>query len=207
MRSCRQILASGAGILSAKKESAARTLNFSDLKCPEGSCNVPVICKLHHSGKRRARSARRTAPNKADEKKARRSGLNNQLKKALYSRAGTVYESALPRRIRGIPLRTPVSGRGAFQVPPALPSGKHAQFRNSDLEQRLGNATEQGLPAACITPPGARRLASANAPGPLRTAHPHPRAYAPHSSALHPTARGASPARRQHHGAGRAYAA
>jgi hypothetical protein len=36
-----------------KKEPAARTLNFCDLKCPEGRCNVTAIPGMHHSGKRR----------------------------------------------------------------------------------------------------------------------------------------------------------
>ncbi|SOY44925.1 hypothetical protein CBM2585_A130402 [Cupriavidus taiwanensis] len=39
----------------AKKESAARTLKFSDLKCPEGRCTVTAMRGTHHSGKRRAR--------------------------------------------------------------------------------------------------------------------------------------------------------
>ncbi|SOZ77723.1 hypothetical protein CBM2618_A160181 [Cupriavidus taiwanensis] len=55
----------------AKKESAARTLNFSDLKCPEGRCTVTAMRVTRHSGKRRAMPQHEIA----DEKKARRSGL------------------------------------------------------------------------------------------------------------------------------------
>ncbi|WP_444632903.1 hypothetical protein [Cupriavidus oxalaticus] len=54
---CGQIGSNGAIATGAKKESAARTLNFSDLKCPEGRCNVTVIRELHHSGKRKAPDA------------------------------------------------------------------------------------------------------------------------------------------------------
>jgi hypothetical protein len=55
----------------AKKEPAARTLNFSDLKCPEGNCTLTAMRGMHHSGKRRAQCGERQDRRR---KKTRRSG-------------------------------------------------------------------------------------------------------------------------------------
>ncbi len=67
----------------SKKSPPVRTLNFCDLKCPEGRCTVPGNQDLRHSGKPKPQS-------RYSKKSSPPGGLNNQLKKALYSRAGTV---------------------------------------------------------------------------------------------------------------------
>ncbi len=134
------------------------------------------------------------------KKKPAQGGLNNQLKKAPYSRASTVYEFAAPARIRGIPLPARQSGLLARS------SARRCALRLACMKT-IFEVRGKTRPAAsrqrALRPPRATlRRPAANARELPRTWRPPPRASVPHACGAHRTAHAASRARRGCHGAG-----